>query len=980
MAIPGHPEPKKITVFNSTTFGKNVPTVGTSFFEWDAIDPIDFMRSRMRRTWWKPAMMNQGYFFGDDPRLGGSPISLVPNQNEMAFPASPYEERLPVLNAQNQPISNQQKEKATIKVDLTRLGLCGTQPGPAVEPPLTARNKWLFVIEGNRTNDHGSPVNPTTLQPHGIVPTFDKLRIDPVLGQADGNAKAFYDHVFQYESPLSKKEIGDKFFGSITVPDAEIKSVYSFFIQPYETITRFSGSDSVPESILPSLYSFLTMTRNTDPQTAGIIRGANGRVDQGSIDTVFERHATLEKLIDETRVETEVVYNRGRAITTTDVSKGQYFDKYAYAYTKELKDNPTDPRWKRTTTDTVSLEERFRNQIIPSANLDLFSTFEDVVSRFPMRCDISFSTDSKNSELLKVMEDAKLTTMLIKDFVDGNFASNVTMDFNFIATKGGRDYPLMAGGLPFEPKNYQEAPFKTSDQFPAENIASGSLDCWDMTAWATSLIARQQQGGGDDVFAQVENGVFMGDFNREIQENAAPINSINRHLGVLAFTGKFNQMKGFTNDLTTPGKTRTWKDMVGGTFNGQPPTEPKQAYRETIFYKVEKWEGDANGAAVGTEPIQNFYFPNSTKVQDYKFTDTQVKYGKRYIYKIFAFEMVFGTKYWYQRDAAPTFGAAVDLGAPPGGSNLKHGGVNGDGPLHARICIITEPSVKLIKVPYYQKEVIMMDQPPVWPDVEVVPYRGVEDKLVFWLRGNSGNYKLNPIIIEPWDQISFNEIRVAQELTPTDPVQFSSDDHPRAFEVFRMETKPSKYADFMGSSLGFMDTKANIDQVCKYSTTGEWVDTIKPNQKYYYTFRTLDNHGHISNPSPVYELEMVHDGYAPFLLRKVYFLDDKMDLPQVPAKSFSKYIHIKPAYAQGLLNKELSGLIPPPTGNDVLSQKNAGDGSWVKLGMAKQSLWEQKLKVRIISKKTGKRIDVNIKFKHKVGVQSRENNKNNNLC
>ena len=87
--------------------------------------------------------------------------------------------------------------------------------------------------------------------------------------------------------------------------------------------------------------------------------------------------------------------------------------------------------------------------------------------------------------------------------------------------------------------------------------------------------------------------------------------------------------------------------------------------------------------------------------------------------------MVFGTKYWYQRDAAPAFGVSLDR------LNINEA--------QARICVLTEPSIKLVKVPYYQKEVIMMDKPPVMPDVEIVPYRGVEDKLVFWFRGNTGN-------------------------------------------------------------------------------------------------------------------------------------------------------------------------------------------------------------------------------------------------
>lgn len=950
-----HPNPKKVSVYNSTTFGKNVPPDNVNVFEYDAPKPIDFMRSRMNRTWYKVPEANEAEFIGWGPEI--DPIEIVSDSSDVQNSTDPY---IPWADQASTP-PGKQKEKAIIQYNPTALSEAGNQPA---EPSLTPLNKWLFAIESARDAGTGSPVDPTNLQPHGIVPTFDKLRKDPALGQTNDNAIVFYDHVFDYEAPLDQKQIGDNYYGALTVAAANVKPVYNFYIQPYEAIfTKFTGSDSLPESILPSLYSFLTMVQNTNDGTSGIQRSqTTGRTEQSSIDTIFEKHATLNKLINEYRVDTEVVFNRGQDTTTTAVSKGQYFDKYAYAFARETTAvaDVNSRSWNMTngSAEPVSLSNRFKHQVIPTANLDLFSTFADVTNRFPMYCDINFSTDSSNSEILKVLEETKLLTMLVKDFVDNKFTVGPPMDFNFVGTDG----------VPFAPpnSNFHESLFKTSNTENAEGITSGSLECWDVIQWANNLIGGDKRvtATGGDLYGQIENGVFLGKFNQEaasISQQSGGLNSINRYLNVLKFMTKLNQMANFTNNQNSSarGKTRTWKDMVGGTFNGVGPAEPKKAYHETIFYKVEKWEVD------GTEPIQSFYFPNARAITEHRFTDTQVKYGKVYIYRIFAFEMVFGTKYRYQRDAAPVSTANLST------LNLKTN--------QARICIITEPSIKLIKVPYYEKVVVMMDSPPVMPDVEVVPFRGVENKLLFWLRGNTGNYKLNPIIIQPDDEASFDAIRIAQELGDLDPIQFKSDDHPRYFEVFRLEKKPSKYTDFEGSRLGFIDTAVNIDEACKGATAGSWIDTIQPNQKYYYLFRTMDNHGHFSNPSPVYEMEMVHDGYAPFLLRNVYQLPD-VETPQVPAKSFSKYIYIKPAYTQTLLNKEHSGLIPSPDTDGCLTAKSMANTDWIYLGMDKQPLWKQKLKVRIISKKTGKRIDLNIKFRHKSTMQTFENNRNNKLC
>ena len=77
-------------------------------------------------------------------------------------------------------------------------------------------------------------------------------------------------------------------------------------------------------------------------------------------------------------------------------------------------------------------------------------------------------------------------------------------------------------------------------------------------------------------------------------------------------------------------------------------------------------------------------------IQEHNFIDTQVKYGKRYIYKIYAMEIVFGTTYKYQADAWPE-----------GNLDLQRNNIRED---QARICVISEPSVKLIKVPYYSKQ------------------------------------------------------------------------------------------------------------------------------------------------------------------------------------------------------------------------------------------------------------------------------------
>ena len=46
-------------------------------------------------------------------------------------------------------------------------------------------------------------------------------------------------------------------------------------------------------------------------------------------------------------------------------------------------------------------------------------------------------------------------------------------------------------------------------------------------------------------------------------------------------------------------------------------------------------------------------------------------------------------------------------------------------------------------------------------------------------------------------------------------------------------------------------------------------DFLEPNKKYFYTFRAVDVHGKVSNPSQVYQLEISFDGASAFLLTKI---------------------------------------------------------------------------------------------------------------
>ena len=123
-------------------------------------------------------------------------------------------------------------------------------------------------------------------------------------------------------------------------------------------------------------------------------------------------------------------------------------------------------------------------------------------------------------------------------------------------------------------------------------------------------------------------------------------------------------------------------------------------------------------------------------------------------------------------------------------------------------------------------------------------------------------------------------------------------------------------------------------------------DKVMANQKYWYTFRAIDMHGHISNPTAVYQVELVDDhGSVKPIIRTFNFEEPKYF---EAIKECQKYLMIKPNLKQLYYNSEK---------DSIDHMFNDSDSSGVK----------RRFKVRITSKSTGKKIDLNLDFsKNKV--------------
>ena len=111
---------------------------------------------------------------------------------------------------------------------------------------------------------------------------------------------------------------------------------------------------------------------------------------------------------------------------------------------------------------------------------------------------------------------------------------------------------------------------------------------------------------------------------------------------------------------------------------------------ETLIYKLIKY------AASPTNPrdrtiIQNYFFANSNEVDMIDFVDTQIKYGKYYQYELYAYDIVYGSKFLFRTRFA-TFPSPGSLMVP---SSDGEGGTLG----FYSFNVDTVPNVKIVEYP-----------------------------------------------------------------------------------------------------------------------------------------------------------------------------------------------------------------------------------------------------------------------------------------
>jgi|18_taG_2_1085343.scaffolds.fasta_scaffold00415_4 hypothetical protein len=277
-------------------------------------------------------------------------------------------------------------------------------------------------------------------------------------------------------------------------------------------------------------------------------------------------------------------------------------------------------------------------------------------------------------------------------------------------------------------------------------------------------------------------------------------------------------------------------------------------------------------------------------------------------------------------------------------------------PHMADFMLYMEPCVKLIEIPLFEKTIKVLDNPA--NDMITIPFQYMDSsrRIGFNLRYESFNsQRYYPISLTNKDVQMQADYMNSQDMAANEKIAKESLSQPRYVEVYRTADKPTSFLDFEGKLIDTIDLKIEDS----YYTFPDPVynSKIPTNQKHYYIFRFVNENlvpGHLSQ---ILECQLIDDGDYIYSIFNV--LADELSEEPVftePNKVLKKIFQLQPNISQLTLD----------TTNVNYSNGSREEVNNLIIGTADQLIWDGKVfKIRLTSKKTGKQIDLNVKYELK---------------
>lgn len=341
-----------------------------------------------------------------------------------------------------------------------------------------------------------------------------------------------------------------------------------------------------------------------------------------------------------------------------------------------------------------------------------------------------------------------------------------------------------------------------------------------------------------------------------------------------------------------------------------------ECHKENLCYSFEKFDE----FELDSTRLQNIFVPGSDSSAT--FTDTQVKYGSTYVYRVKSHCMIVGNSYSYR--------------------NVRY--YVEDDVTYATAEIVNRPNIMIVPFDLFSTSKAVIQPPPVFPQVVFKTENNAASEIQIYLSPTKNDHKA--YFVQILESDAQQKELLDQSYSNKDGMSiFHSSADSGLYEVFRLSYAPKTISDFSSSKLGEV-------RMPYRDTDAIFRDTVEPNKDYYYMFRQVNQKGMVSNPTSVFKARLVIDADDAKVFVDTY--NYPKQVMSEPRKNFKSLLQIKPAVEQVLFAED----------QDALYGKTSLRGTIddLKLGTQREAVWGRKFKLRVRSKTSGKMIDININF------------------
>jgi hypothetical protein len=573
--------------------------------------------------------------------------------------------------------------------------------------------------------------------------------------------------------------------------------------------------------------------------------------------------------------------------------------------------------------------------VFPQTEIKQILNLHDKKNLYPMYVDITFPT-APTGPFMKAVEQAKLSTTLFDTII--GIQTGV----------GPATYPIKGSTstvVRLDEETVESQPASFTGQVEVLSIGP-----------AIETMLNQARAGQNEQAANAEFLTLRGNERNPGQETGSCLSLLDR-VYMKAITDRIDTI---LSRATAPGLINRLnsRTSIHPAKIGLPNDLAEDTGQEIIAYSVEKRY--AGRAAV----LSTHIFPNSDDLGVLKYVDTQVKNEIDYEYDVYAHILTtsergtleFESNFAPNRYAIKTTVADKELVLVKVPVASKKNFV--DEELLARGRFVTPNGISF-------PEIRIIDRPPVPPNFTFIPYKGVKNKLLIKLERQTdeltGQRTVPFIPIMNGDADRFNLLRDHQLIEnfdlPEGHVEFKSEGEDTTLvQVFRTTEEPRYDIDPEDGSVinikksAYANFSDNLYREVTADAGLAFTDTLTPNTKYYYTFRSVDLSGNFSNPSAIMQVEIVETEGVTYPLIKEY-IPNRTEPNKQDSRTMARFLQIRPSYL-------MSEPLPDPDGNLAVGQR------------IDDTTFGKHYKIRITSLDTGRQFDLNCTFEKKTQEES----------